>query len=596
MAITSGFFNSIQAEGVDDRLYNADDYCSNLAAIISNGVRRSGDDELKITATGGMSLSMAAGRAWIEGHWIYNDAPYSLTVPTSPTGSNSRIDRVVLRLGSNQTTSPDRSVVVSYKEGTPAQSPVAPTLERNNGVYEIAIADIRVSPNVTSISALNITDQRGNKDVCGWITTPIGYDDYFASMDNAFQAFFAASTSEFDAWFAEKRDTLASVTMYKRYCWSTEVVEATQKVSFAIPQYDPTGVDVIDVFVNGKNFTPEKDFTLTDNIITFTTSLQSGDIVTVYCYKSIDGTGLGSVSDEVTKLQNQIDGKLECDYVCNGLTDNIELSNLAQEFFASEIANEKYGMAQMYVRVHGNFGATTPYAGEGTVSTRYRWMSLGYAGDTDRRIIFDFSDCSPVNFDLTAGKRYIGIFGRNVIVKGGTFTVTGGAAPDTGFVMFADVTEKLQVDDCQFYLTGYDTTFIAQSGTFNNCKGTVLCLGTAACFKVHNNGVLVINGGEYCAYKLSTSAQTVGAVALYDDSNGGKLLANGVKLPKKDIPNYKQGYSAYLKKGSANLGQAFLTSCVFGLNYSIQTGDKPVWGTAEIIYPMFYSTFPGYGG
>ena len=541
MSITSGFFNSIQTEGVDDRLYNAEDYTNNLAAIISNGVRRSFDDELKITAAGGMSLSMAAGRAWIEGHWVYNDAPYALTVPTAPTGSNSRIDRVVLRLGRNQTTTPDRDIIVSYKQGTAAQDPVAPSLERTNGVYEIAIADITVAPNAKSITALNIKDQRANTDVCGWVTTPIGYDDYFASMDNAFQAFFSASTEEFDEWFADKKDTLASVTLFKRYCWSDEMLSTVQNVTFAIPQYDPTGVDIIDVFVDGKNLVQGTDYTLTGDTIYFTESVQSGSVVTAYCYKSIDGTGLGSVSDEITELQNMIGGTLEHDYVCNGQTDNIELSNLAQEFFAATVPNENYGMAQMTVRVHGNFGATAPYAGEGTTSSRFRWMSLGYAGDTSRRIIFDFSDCSTVNFDLTAGKRYIGIFGRNVIVKGGSFTVTNGGAANTGFVMFSETSGYIQADNCRFYITGYDNTYIAQNGTFNNCEGTVVTLGDSRCFVTHQNGTLIVTGGTYFAYKITTSGTGLTDSAVFEDtSNGGVTIINNVYTPKKTIPNYYQ--------------------------------------------------------
>lgn len=594
MAITSGFFNSIQTDGKDDRLYNADDYNSNLAAIISNGVRRSGDDEFRVTASGGMGLSVAAGRAWINGHWIYSDAPAALTVPTSPTGSSSRIDRVVLRLGSNQTTSPDRAVELSYKQGVEAQDPTAPALDRTNGVYEIALADVLVSPNVTSISALQITDQRGNKDVCGWITSPVGYDDYFISLDNEFNAFFAASQADFEEWYSGVKDTLASTTLYKRYCWSDTLAASETTVNFNIPQYDPTGVDIIDVFVDGLNKTPGTDYTSSGNAITFTEAVEAGAVVTVYCYKSIDGSGLASVSDEVTALQTIVDGALVHDYICNGQDDNVKLSDLAQEFYAAENPDENYGLNQMTIRVHGKFGAGAPYAGAGTVSSRYRWMSLGYAGDTNRKITFDFSDCEPINFDLQPGKRYIGIFGRCLTVKGGTFTVTNGGAADTGFVMFADTTETITVEDCQFYLTGYDETFIAQSGTFTNCVGKVVCLNTAAAFKMRQGSLLILNGGEYTAYKITTAAQTTGAVAIYDDSNGGSLFAYGVKFPKKDIPGYNQGYSVYLKKGSANLGADYLLGCVFGLQYSIQTGDMPVYGTAEIQYPLFYGSYPGY--
>ena len=49
----SGFFNAKLVDGIYDRLYNAEDYRGNLGAIISNGVRRSKDDDLKVQAVGG---------------------------------------------------------------------------------------------------------------------------------------------------------------------------------------------------------------------------------------------------------------------------------------------------------------------------------------------------------------------------------------------------------------------------------------------------------------------------------------------------------------------------------------------------------------
>ena len=46
----SGFFNALLTNGEYDRKYNANDYCENLAVIINNGVLRSPNDDLKVTA------------------------------------------------------------------------------------------------------------------------------------------------------------------------------------------------------------------------------------------------------------------------------------------------------------------------------------------------------------------------------------------------------------------------------------------------------------------------------------------------------------------------------------------------------------------
>ena len=74
MAEKSGFFNARLVSGNYDRKYSADDYCDNLAVVIGNGVLRSENDDLKVTASN-MILTVAAGRAWINGHYYYNTAP-----------------------------------------------------------------------------------------------------------------------------------------------------------------------------------------------------------------------------------------------------------------------------------------------------------------------------------------------------------------------------------------------------------------------------------------------------------------------------------------------------------------------------------------
>lgn len=602
----SGFFNSIQNEGVDDRVYNANDYSENLAAIISSGVRRSADDDLKVTAAGGMNLSIAIGRAWIEGRWAYNDSPYTeLSVPTAPTGNLKRIDRVVLRLGQNPSDTPDRAIVFAYKQGTPSTNPTAPTLERTSTVYEIALADITVNSNVTSISQGNINDKRADQTVCGWITTPIGYNDYFTSIDgkcddviNAFQseanniitetenalnAFLTSSESEFDTWFQDKKDTLAVSTLFKRYVWSTELASDSSTVTFSIPQYDPTGVDIIDVYINGFLAVEGTDYTLDGSTITFISDEKrnglktTGTEITVYCYKSIDGAGLGSVSDEVTALQEAVfalKGINEYDYVCNGVNDNINLSVLAQAFFTDTITGENYGLSQKTIRVHGKFGVDAPYGGNGTSSSRYRVMSLGYAGATDRVITFDFSDCSAINFDLTAGKHYIGIFGQGVRVKNATFTVTNGGAADTSFTMFSATSGFLQADDCRFYITGGLNSIIAQHGTFNNCNGTVInALNASYCFNLHNNGLLRINGGEYVAYTTGSYASAV--IYAASTVSNSVVICNGMSCPTKTSSIWKQGAAI-----SCLAGRGAFNDTVTAL--AISTAQQTVNNTIQI--------------
>ena len=330
MAERSGFYNALlNAEGKPTIKYNAEDYTGCLAAIISDGVRRGQD--LRVSANGGMNLSIAVGFAMVNGHWYWNDSiNNSFSVPTAPVGDLARIDRIVLRYNNSPS---DPYIKAFYLTGTPAASPTAPTLTRNNSVYEISIATINVTSGMTTVSQNNIVDDRSDPELCGWITTPVGYDDFFSNFDY-----------EFQTWFDDKKDTLASVTLFKKYTQRITTDSLTATVDFNIPQYDNTGVDILEVYVNGVYKVAGVHYNITSKtVLTFVDELVAGTDVDINVYKSIDGTGLGSVSDEITELQNQmsqIKNIGEYIYICNGVDDNIKLSDLAKELLTASSTND----------------------------------------------------------------------------------------------------------------------------------------------------------------------------------------------------------------------------------------------------------------
>ena len=171
----------MESGGVYDRVYDASDYSDNMGAIISSGVRRSGDDDLKVTANG-LTLKVGIGRAWVHGHWLNNDTVYTVATVTPPVGT-SRIDGVFVRLDTNTSV---RAMSIVYREGTYSAAP-APV--RSGGIYELMLAKITVAAGATNVT---VTDMRADKTVCGWVTTPVGYDDYFTSLDNEFNIWFDA--------------------------------------------------------------------------------------------------------------------------------------------------------------------------------------------------------------------------------------------------------------------------------------------------------------------------------------------------------------------------------------------------------------------
>lgn len=537
MGQRSGFFNALKSSTGYDRKYNANDYSENLAAIISNGVRRSGDNELRVTAAGGMALNVSVGRAWIEGHWYINDTVFTeFSVPTAPTGDRGRVDRIVLRLNVNIE---GRLIELVYLTGTASTSPTAPALTRADGIYEIALADINVGAAVTSITQENIVDQRSNTEVCGWITSPIGYQDYFANLD-----------AEFNEWFVGVKNTLSSATLFKEYVWDKTTENEVSDLVFDIPQYDPTGVDIINVYANGIRLTKTVDYTLNGNIITFTTPKIAGTDISVVVYKSIDGTGLGTVNDEITELQNQMSTVKNIGdyiYICNGVDDNVKLSEIAQNFLSDDTSYD-----QMVISVYGTFGVTAPYAGSGTSVSRFRWFSLGGAGSTNKRIVFDFEGCSQITLNCESGKYYIGFYGLGVTIKNANIVVNHKNTEGT-FQMFSASQGSIAAENCRFRIDAYQGSYIASTGTFTNCKATVTnARDNSYCFMLNSNSLLRINNGEYLAY---TGTNSHNAAVIYSDSsaNDGVVVTNAMNCPTvAKTSNYQKnavlcgsGYGAF---------------------------------------------------
>lgn len=121
----------------------------------STGVLPGVLNECAVTAPGsGLTVQIAPGRAWIEGHLWESDATESLVL-TAAHPSLPRIDRVILRLDwSNNTIS------LGVLTGTPASTPVAPALTQTTALWEISLAQVSVPAGATTITNANITDER----------------------------------------------------------------------------------------------------------------------------------------------------------------------------------------------------------------------------------------------------------------------------------------------------------------------------------------------------------------------------------------------------------------------------------------------------
>jgi hypothetical protein len=155
MAVTYGFFNSVNG----DRKYNADQMSEYFRGIVSQGVFQHLDSGMAVSAGTGLSVSVAAGRAIIQNRWVQNSAALNLTI-SDASETYGRKDAVVIRLDKSS-----RAISIAVKTGTPAASPVAPEMTRNETTYEMALAYVNVAAGASSVTVI---DKRSDSSICGW--------------------------------------------------------------------------------------------------------------------------------------------------------------------------------------------------------------------------------------------------------------------------------------------------------------------------------------------------------------------------------------------------------------------------------------------
>ena len=201
MAVTYFPFDSLSAEN-RDRAANSQIFADYLKSFFSDGIFPVLDQfpnmhQLAVHASNpaGMSVVVDTGMGLISGRQYAQDAERTLQIPAADI-SLPRKDRIVLRMDLNTQYRNNELYVVA---GTAASSPQPPALTRNNVVYELALATISVAANATSITAADITDERANTDVCGYVTNVLGQVD--TSVINAqFQAFFEQTQEDTADW------------------------------------------------------------------------------------------------------------------------------------------------------------------------------------------------------------------------------------------------------------------------------------------------------------------------------------------------------------------------------------------------------------
>lgn len=168
MAEIYKFFNS--APG-DRRTYQAADFASYFGSVLSTGflhTNKTPGMEARVE-TGTLNTIVSAGKAIMKGYAYENTADLTLT-HVIPEPDADRIDRIVLRLDLRNS---ERTIKLAVKQGTSGPTPEPPALQRDNFIYELSVARIRVRKNTVQLLAEDLVDERLIESVGGLVSSLI---------------------------------------------------------------------------------------------------------------------------------------------------------------------------------------------------------------------------------------------------------------------------------------------------------------------------------------------------------------------------------------------------------------------------------------
>lgn len=181
--IRFGFF----ADANGDRVYDDTDFAAYFAAFVSNGVFASSASSMQVLAGTNMTVNISPGWGFINGRYAEIDANGETATIAAADGTYARYDYLCLRCDFAQ-----RSFYIYDNAGTPSASPTPPALTRDGSFYDLALAKIYVPQAATAIAQTQITDTRGNSELCGWVTgliQQINTTSFFAQYEAEWAAF-----------------------------------------------------------------------------------------------------------------------------------------------------------------------------------------------------------------------------------------------------------------------------------------------------------------------------------------------------------------------------------------------------------------------
>lgn len=531
-----GFYDN-KAENGNDRVYTAKDIRKPYDVVFTDGIMPAADgtagDNLKVNLVGGMVISVNAGNAKLGGAWFENTATYNITLDAH--GSAARYDCVILRNDDSDDVRGPSILIKSFNR-VPTSADLIRPVNGVGDIYEVCLAYVRVPALEGDIT---IVDTREDGQLCN-VMSGVG----------------------------------AMVVRTYRNTVFTERAGQTGIV-IGISQFNRAR-DHLTVIVEGRILSSNAYTIPSNTYIELVTGLPViGTKVDFEVRKNVNAAGADTVVQEVGGLLNDmanVNATLVHHYNCNGSTDNVNISRIVTDFHSE--STEDY--SSMRLVIHGTFGATSPQGGEGTADNAYYWIRAAQGAAAKRRVILDFTDCKQISINCTPGTTNIIFFGMDCQVIGANVNATGG----TTIYMFSTAGgTSVYAENCRFWITCDSGGFIARSGTFKNCRGSVTNSGLHSyCFVPISASLLRVEGGEYYAY--TASADHVSAIVGLTNGENAVAILYAINAPTSARSGYRQTNSVYQTTGMLSC-----TDLISTLPLNVVTGQSNIRGTLVFSKP-----------
>ena len=263
-----GFYHNKKTNGVNDRVYEAEDLRKPYNVIYTDGVKPDADgtagENLKVSSLGGLSISVSTGFAKLGGAWFENESAYNITLDSA--SATDRYDCVIIRNDDSESVR-EPSIYIKSLSAIPTIN----NLIREGDIYEICVAYVKVPALATSITDANIVDTRTDGELCN-VMSGVG---------------------------------AMVVTTFENTYYSTSVNQTV--IPIGIPQFVRT-MDKIVVMVEGRVFTQGVNYTINDNEnITLNIGLPVlGTKVQFQVIKNVKASGAETIVQEVLAMRAEL--------------------------------------------------------------------------------------------------------------------------------------------------------------------------------------------------------------------------------------------------------------------------------------------------